>query len=74
MEPVSVKMAIDGEVEVVGCVGHALADGLCDGEAGGAGDDLSGMRVGANLVLGLGDDLGHHGDGFDGVLSGGSLA
>ncbi len=30
--------------------------------------------VDADLMLGLGDDPGHHGDGFDGVLAGGGLA
>ena len=62
------------KVEVVGGVGHALADGFGDGKMGGVGDDLGGMRVGADLMLGLGDDLGHHGDGFDGVLAGSGLA
>ena len=28
----------------------------------------------ADLVLGFGDDLGHHGDGFDGIFAGGGLA
>ena len=51
-----------GEVEVVGGVGHTLADGLGDGEAARrTGDDLGGVRIGTDLVLGLGDDLGHHG-------------
>ena len=33
-----------------------------------------GAGVDADLVLGLGDDLGHHGDGFDGIFAGGGFA
>ena len=62
-----------GDVEVVGGVGHALADGLGDGEADAGMMAERGWRIDADLVLGLGDDLGHHGDGFDGILAGGGF-
>ena len=40
----------------------------------GAGAAARRWRVEADLVFGFDDDLGHHGDGFDGVLAGGGLA
>ena len=62
-----------GDFEIFGGVSHTFADGLCDGEAGGAGQPGGGVGVDADLVLGLDDDFGHHGNGFDGILACGGL-
>ena len=74
VEPVSVKiaMAASSRSSAEWAMHSQMVSATDSREA--CGGVPAQRRVEADLVLGLGDDLGHHGDGFDGILAGGGLA
>ena len=71
--PVSVKMAMAARSRSsAACAMHSQMVSATERRTR-AGCRARAWRIDADLVLGLGDDLGHHGDGFDGILAGGGF-